>query len=269
MGQAQGARARARVCSPGTNLEQGARHASVEAVRPQDIAGARPAADIAGAGPAADISAAVAAVVEAGHALAAENLVHGTSGNLSVRVGEIVAVTATGASLGELTPDQVTIVDMAGQVLDGRLAPTSELALHLEIYARYRPGAVVHAHPLTATALACVLDELPCLHPDMLELGGSIRVAAYHPFGSREFARATADALADRSAALMANHGTIVLGDDPGQATARTRLLEWAAEVYWRAARIGEPRGLTAAQQEALRARIARTGYGQTRPLDR
>lgn len=214
-----------------------------------------------------DIDAAVAAVVGAGHALAAEKLVHGTSGNLSARAGVTVAVTATGASLAELTPDQVTIVDLEGKVLDGRLAPTSELALHLEVYRRYGPGAVVHAHPLTATALACVLEELPCVHPDMLELGGSIRVAGYRPFGSREFAEVTADALADRSAALMANHGAIVLGDDPVHATNRTRLLEWAAELYWRAVRVGEPRALSEGQQEELRATIERTGYGHTRPL--
>lgn len=249
MCELQNAAAGARIGVAGADLEQTFEHASVQPVTPDDI------------------GAAVAAVVKAGRDLAAAGLVHGTSGNLSARVGDTLAVSATGAGLGELTPEQVTLVDLDGRVTDGRFAPTSELALHLEIYRRYGPGAVVHAHPLTATALACVLDELPCVHPDMLELGGSVRVAPYRPFGSREFAEITADALANRSAALMANHGTVVLGQDPAQATARTRVLEWAAELYWRAARIGEPRALDEAEQDELRAVIRRIDYGQPRPL--
>lgn len=208
------------------------------------------------------------ALVEAGRALATQGLVSGTSGNLSLRRDETLLVTPTGAVLGELEPEMLTVVNLEGTVLSGRLAPTSELALHLEVYRRYPTGAVVHAHPRVATALACVLDELPCIHPDMLDLGGSVRVAPYRQFGSSEFATVTADALADRRAALMSNHGAIAIGDVPAQAVSRIRALEWSADVYWHAAALGTPRSLSSSQQAAVDAAIQAMGYGRTRPLD-
>jgi L-fuculose-phosphate aldolase len=217
---------------------------------------------------AGDLTAAVKAVVDAAHELAAAGLVAGTSGNLSARCGEVVVVSATGARLRDLEADQVTVVDLAGHAVSGRLAPTSELALHLEVYRRFGPGSVVHAHPPVATALACVLDELPCIHPDMLELGGAVRVAPYRLFGSRAFADVTAQALSGRQAALMSNHGTVALGDDPGQAVERTRLLEWAAGLYFRGSQLGTPRVLSDEEQQELRATIERTGYGRVHPRE-
>lgn len=209
----------------------------------------------------------VAALVGAARTLAAAELVSGTAGNLSARDGDLIAVTATGAKLSRLEAGHVTVVDLDGTVVDGELAPTSELALHLEVYRRYRPAAVVHAHPPIATALGCVLDELPCIHPDMLELGGPLRVAGYETFGSRAFAGATAEALDGRRAVLMSNHGTLVVGDTPEQAVERTRLLEWLAELYWRAAVIGTPRLLSREEQRELSDTITRIGYGRLHPL--
>jgi L-fuculose-phosphate aldolase len=207
-------------------------------------------------------------LVTAARGLADAGLVSGTSGNLSARTGGWIAVSATGAALRRLGAEQVTVVDLDGRVLRGGLAPTSELALHLEIYRRYEPGAVVHAHPPVATALSCVLDELPCVHPDMLDLGGTVRVAAYETFGSQEFAEITASALADRSAVLMSNHGTVAIGSTPRQAADRTHLLEWAADLYWRAAVLGPPRVLSGSQQQELREMVDRIDYGQLRPLE-
>src|SRR5829696_2742152 len=116
---------------------------------------------------------------------------------------------------------------MDGEVLDGELAPTSELDLHLSIYRRYDAGAVVHSHAPVATALGCVLDELPCVHYEMLLLGGTVRVAPYTTFGTPELARSVVEALEGRSAALMANHGAVTHGADIEAAVRATELLEW------------------------------------------
>ena len=153
-------------------------------------------------------------VAEAARGLAAAGLVTGTAGNLSARAGELVAVTPTGARLEELTPEAIAVVDLDGEQVAGDLAPTSELGLHLGIYRRYAAGAVVHSHARFATALACVLDELPVVHYQMLALGGPIRVAPYATFGTPELAELTLEALEGRSAALMANHGAIAYGPD-------------------------------------------------------
>ena len=121
---------------------------------------------------------------------------------------------------------------------------TSELELHLGVYHRYDAGAVVHTHAPMATALACVLDELPVVHYQMLELGGPVRVVPYATFGTSELAQLTLDALSERTVALMANHGTIAHGADLDEAVERSLLLEWACPLYWRAAAIGTPRTL-------------------------
>jgi L-fuculose-phosphate aldolase len=204
-------------------------------------------------------------VAAAARRLADEGLVVGTAGNLSERVERLVAITPTGAALRTLAPEQVPVVDLAGEHVEGELAPTSELELHLGIYRRYDAGAVVHTHAPLATALSCVLDELPVVHYQMLTLGGPVRVAPYATFGTAELASATLDALQDRSAALMSNHGAVVHGPDLEAAVDRMLVLEWACRIYWHAAAIAEPRALDAAQQTAFMKAVADRGYGTPR----
>jgi L-fuculose-phosphate aldolase len=213
----------------------------------------------------ADVVAARKRVAAAARRLAKEGLVVGTAGNVSSLAGELVAVTPTGAPLATLTADQVVVVDLGGSHVEGELAPTSELQLHLGIYRRYGAGAVVHIHSPIATALSCVLDELPVIHYQMLALGGSVRVAPYSTFGTPELAEATLDALQDRNAALMSNHGAIVHGPDLQSAVEWSLLLEWACELYWRAAAVGAPRTLDDEQQAAYREAVASRGYGAVR----
>jgi L-fuculose-phosphate aldolase len=199
--------------------------------------------------------------------LADAGLVRGTAGNVSVRSGDHVAVTPTGAVLAEARAGEVCVVDLDGRVVDGALAPTSEAGIHLGIYrSRDDVGAVVHTHAPMATALACVLDELPCVHYEMLALGGDVRVAPYATFGTPELAAAVLRALEGRTAALMANHGAVTCGAELDAAVYAAELLEWACTVYWRAAAVGAPRVLDASQRGAVAAAAAERNYGVTRP---
>lgn len=143
-------------------------------------------------------------IVAAARRLGSDGQVTGTAGNMSERAGELVAITPTGGALNALTPEQIAVVDLDGEQVDGDLLPTSELGLHLGVYRRYGAGAVVHTHPPYGTALSAVLDELPVVHYQMLALGGPIRVAPYATFGTDELAEATLDALEDRAAARSA-----------------------------------------------------------------
>jgi L-fuculose-phosphate aldolase len=206
------------------------------------------------------------AVAAACRRLAAAGLVAGTSGNVSAREGDRVAVTPTGGVLAELTADDVTIVDMTGAVVGGGLEPTSELGLHLGVYEHHGAGAVVHTHAPMATALSCVLDELPCVHYDMLLLGGTVRVAPYATFGTPELHEGVLTALEGRTAALMSNHGTLTFGADVAGALRATELLEWASTVWWRANAVGTPRVLDEAARQAVLDAVAARGYGATRP---
>jgi L-fuculose-phosphate aldolase len=210
-----------------------------------------------------------ARVAAAGRRLAAEGLVLGTAGNVSARAGDLVAVTPTGAALESLAADEVAVVDLDGTLIRGDLAPTSELELHLGVYRRYGAGSVVHAHSPVATALACVLDELPALHYQLLALGGSLRVAPYATFGTAELAQLTLDALEGRMAALMSNHGMIAFGPDLEAAMENTRLVEWGAELYWRAATLGRPRMLSDDQLQAVVQAVATRGYGAPQRVPR
>jgi L-fuculose-phosphate aldolase len=198
-------------------------------------------------------------LVAACRALADAGLVVGTSGNVSVRDGDRVLLTPKGIALRELSADDIAVVNLAGEVLAG--APTSELDLHLAVYRRYEAGAIVHTHAPRATAIACVLDELPVIHYQLLAMGGAIRVAPFAAFGTPELASAVADALDGRRAALLANHGAVTYAATLAGAVERAMLLEWACGVYLDAARVGAPRLLDEQQQAAVRESAARHSY--------
>jgi L-fuculose-phosphate aldolase len=197
--------------------------------------------------------------------LAAAGLVAGTAGNVSERSGELVAVTPTGAELASLTAEQITVVDLDGHVVDGRLEPTSELGLHLGVYRRYGSAAVVHTHAPAATAVACVAEELPAIHYQVLALGGPVRVAPYATFGSEALSAGVLDALEGRVAALMASHGAVTHGHTLDAAVAATTLLEWLCDVYVRASAIGTPRILGPDELAEVVRAVTESGYGTVR----
>ena len=110
-------------------------------------------------------------------------------------------------------------------VVAGDLEPTSEIELHLALYRQFDPGAIVHTHAPAAIAVGLVADELPCIHYQMLLLGGSVRVAPYATFGTETLAGNVRDALSGRTAALMANHGAVTYGSSLEAALEATMLL--------------------------------------------
>lgn len=213
------------------------------------------------------------ALAEAGRRLAARALVIGTSGNLSVRSGDLVAVTPTGGVISELTAGQMTVIDLDGTVVDGALAPTSEVPMHLAIYRASLARAIAHTHATTSVAIGLVADEIPLVHYAMLSLGGAVRVAPYARYGTQELADRVVKALELKQAALMRNHGSIAIGATLAKATDNLELLEWAARTYHQAllasAVTGQaPRELTQAEAEDVITAALTTGYGTTRKLD-
>jgi L-fuculose-phosphate aldolase len=111
-----------------------------------------------------------------------------------------------------------------------------------------------------ATAVACVADELPCLHYTLLSLGGSVRVAPYATFGTSELAASVVEALHGRTAALMGGHGAVTYGADVDAAMSATQLLEWACGVYVHACACGTPRVLDEEEQRTVAAALATYG---------
>jgi L-fuculose-phosphate aldolase len=209
------------------------------------------------------------AVAGASRHLAEEGLVIGTAGNISARKGDLVAVTPTGADLGTVTAEMITVINLDGEIVAGDLAPTSEVPLHTGIYAATNALAITHAHAMASTALSCTHDELPPLHYSCLSLGGAPRTAPYATFGSQELADNVITALKGRNAAMMQNHGSIAYGSKMDEAVERLELLEWLAELYWRASSLGTPRVLTDKDFEAIIVSAMERGYGALKKVDK
>jgi L-fuculose-phosphate aldolase len=188
---------------------------------------------------------------------------HGTSGNASVRIAGGFLITPTGVPYGEMRLADMVELTGDGTPRPGQLAPSSEWRFHRDIY-RSRPeaGAIVHAHPLFATALACSRRSIPAVHY-MVALAGadSIRCAEYATYGTAELSRNALAALDGRKACLLANHGMIAFGEDMARALTLAVEVEHLAAQYWHAAQVGDPVVLGAKEMRRVRERFSR--YGQ------
>lgn len=211
------------------------------------------------------MNAARTAVVDLCRGLVQRGLVVGTAGNVSVRDGDRIAVSPSGVAYAELTPAMIGIHALDGTPVDAPLRPTSELALHVLVHTR--PGAgdgevVLHTHAPASTALSTVVDEVPPTHYYAAFFGGAIRVAPYATFGTPELAAHVLDALRDRSAALMANHGAVLVAPGVGGALDRAGYLEYVCDVALRALSTGlAPRTLDAVELDRVAGALR--GYGQ------
>jgi L-fuculose-phosphate aldolase len=197
--------------------------------------------------------------------LAADGLAVGAAGNMSVRIGDHVAITPSGVPYTELAPADVCVVTMSGDEIDAPETPSSELPMHLAIYAATGAGAVVHTHSAEVIALSAGNDELPAIHYAIAGLGGPVRVAGYTRFGSAGLAAAAVKALDGRRAAILQNHGAVCYGRTLPEAYDRAVLLEWLARVYRLARSYGEPRILSAAELDEVAAEARRRRYGERR----
>lgn len=202
-------------------------------------------------------------LVETARRTVADGLVVGTSGNVSVRVGETVLVTPSGVPYDRLTPDDVTGVDLAGRQVLGSLVPTSELPMHLAVYRTTAARAVVHTHAVHATAVSTLVGELPPIHYMAAALGGPVRVAPYATYGTDELAGNMLRALDGRTGCLLRNHGTVTHGTTLAQAYDRTAQLEWMCRLWLTASSVPglTPHLLTREQLEEAGEHLR--GYGQ------
>jgi len=203
-----------------------------------------------------------------GRRMTADRLVVGTSGNLSIRAGDLLAVTPGGHAYDRLTPELVGVHRPDGSAVEAPLAPTSELPIHQLVYAHTDAAAVVHTHSTAATAVSTLVEELPTIHYILAVLGGPIRVAPYATFGSEELAGNVLAALEGRTGVLLANHGAVTYGPSLEVAYDRALYLEWVAEVWLRAHSLGPaftPRILGEAEMAEVHAKL-QGAYGTTGP---
>ncbi len=209
-------------------------------------------------------------VIEVCLQLEARGLNQGTSGNVSVRdeSGTGFYLTPSSVPYDTMVPADLVHVDLATGAVTGARKPSSELPFHLAIL-RARPDAqaVVHTHSLHATAVACLRRDLPAVHYLVGLFGGAqIRCAPYATFGTDELSAHVVAALADRRAALMANHGLVVIGQNLEQALALTAEAETLAKLYLQTLAAGTPHILPDDEMDRVIERFRDFGYG---PVER
>lgn len=158
-----------------------------------------------------------------------------SGGNVSMRCGEEVLITASGTDKGEIAAAGVGIVTLGGEKLTPKLRLSMETEMHLEIY-RNRPdaAAVVHAHPATASAFAAMEREIDTrLTAETWQVLGRPVIAPYALMGTASLASLVGRASREGSTIIMENHGVVTVGGGLLQAFERMELLEAAAKMTW------------------------------------
>jgi L-fuculose-phosphate aldolase len=192
------------------------------------------------------------------HRLLAEHLVAYTAGNISMRIDDdpdLVAVTPASLAYDTMRADDIVIIATDGRIVHGARRPTSELPLHTLAYLQ-RPDVcgVVHTHSPAAMAMAAMGRDLPpILHGIVSSCGGGVAAAPYARGGTAEVAQVTADALRNRSACLLRNHGVLAIGPTVEHAYNAASVVEGACDAYLRAAVFGPVPELPPDEVERIR----------------
>ncbi len=212
-----------------------------------------------------------AEIVRVGQMMHARELVDGSAGNISARLGpDRLLTTPSGLAKGSLAPEQLIIVDMQGQLIEGGpgLQPTSELLMHLEAYRR-RPdiAGVVHAHPLTAIALSVAgISLAECVIPEAIVFLGLVPTTPYATPSSIENQHAISELIVGHDAILLAYHGTLTVGRSVTEAYLRLETIEHTAKIIALARLLGGGPALPPDQVAKLLK--TRQDWGFSRPGD-
>lgn len=197
------------------------------------------------------------AVLTAARGMNAHGINRGTSGNVSARLGRGMLITPAALPYEGLRPSDLVTMEFDGSVAEPAGArPSTEWRLHAAIYAaRSDVAAVVHAHPMYATALACLRRGIPAFHYMVAAAGGAeITCGEYATFGTEELAQAAVRALGPRNACLLANHGLVACAGTPADALSLAVEVEALAGQYLHALQVGPPVLLDDAEMDRVRA---------------
>ena len=189
------------------------------------------------------------ALLDTSRRLVELGLNRGTAGNGSVRCGENILITPSALPVAEMSEQDMVLLDAEGKVLKGG-KPSSEWRFHRDILqARPEVGAVLHMHSTYATTIACLRRSVPAVHYHIAIAGGdTIRCTPYSVFGEQNLSDLALEALQDRKACLLGNHGMIALGKDLSDALSVALEVEFLCEIYWRTLQAGGPQILTEQQ---------------------
>ena len=195
-------------------------------------------------------------LVEGALQIARIGLVPLTQGNLTLRDPKsgLIAVTPHDYSYEQMTPDDVVVVDLDGNVVEGWREPSAEVQVHLAVYER-RPQVmgIVHAEPVYTNAFGVVNKPIAPVHVGMaIDVGGAVPVMPFESSGSRTFGYHMLDYMGDKNAVIWANHGMLAVGDTLKKAIHCTVMVEMTAKIYFLALQMGEPVSISEETLERL-----------------
>jgi len=200
-------------------------------------------------------------VLEAAREMLEKGLVTGTVGNVSQRLPpegkrELLAITPSSRYYDSLGVDDIQVIDFEARPVEGDLPPSVETALHIGIYrARKNINAVIHTHPVFASAISVAGLDIPAILDDQVAfLGGEIKLAGHALAGSQQQVASVLTALADRNAVLLPNHGAVGVGRTMRDAFTACELTEKTARIYLLALSAGRANPLPAEALEAEKA---------------
>lgn len=204
-------------------------------------------------------------LIDTALAMNASGLNQGTSGNLSVRCEDGFLITPSGMDYAGLSTNDIVRMDFDGQP-GGLRKPSSEWRFHAAIYQHHPEAqAVLHAHPVNCSALACLNKGIPAFHYMVAVAGGrDIRCADYATFGTPELSGFVIEALRGRKACLMAHHGLTCFESDLPRALSLAIEVEYLATVYSRILTIGEADILTDSEMDKVLKKFSSYGLQDT-----
>ncbi|MDO5022549.1 MAG: L-fuculose-phosphate aldolase [Eubacteriales bacterium] len=203
-------------------------------------------------------------LVQYGNELFTSGLTSGTGGNLSYfdREKGLMYITPSGIPFADIKVEDMVALNLDGEIVEGFRKPSSEWALHLIFYKnRNDINAVIHAHTTYSTVFAVLNQSIPPSHYMLTLAGKDVRCAEYAPFGTKELAKNAFEAMKDRKAALLANHGIITGGASLAEAFAVLRETDYCAKIHILAKSIGEPIIMPDDEMERMSVRFKT--YGQ------
>ena len=166
--------------------------------------------------------------------IANDNLVKGTWGNFSIKVKDKIIITPSGYSYELMTPNDLVIINMKRNIIEGDRVPSSEWMMHSEIYNKREDiNIILHTHPTYSSIASVTLDEIPSLIEDSaMILGPKIKVTEYKLPGSQELAEETTEKLGENNAVVMRNHGLVTVGNSLNEVIRKGNKLIIQAILY-------------------------------------
>lgn len=205
-------------------------------------------------------------LVDYGKQMIGEKLTTGTGGNLSIYIREdnVMLITPSGIPYMDTLPEDIVLMTLDGEILEGDRKPSSEYDMHCIFYKNTdNINSVVHTHSEFATVFACLQQDILPLHYIIGSVGKKIRCCKYETFGTKELAQTVYDTIGEDKGLLLGNHGTIAVGEDLASAFSVAKDIEFIAKLYYRALSIGKPVLL---DDEQLSEVVEKFGtYGQLR----